>query len=65
MQPVEVAASESSEVQVPGPTYGTLPGVANVSSSRVGYDCDPDHAASKGQPLDGVEGWGVEDGEVG
>lgn len=45
------------EETVPEPTYTTMPGIESVSSSRVGYDCDCDHTASKGRSLAGTEGW--------
>jgi hypothetical protein len=60
MQPEEAQALE--------PTFATLPGIASINSVYAGYDCGEEcggsHLEHKGEPLDGVMGWGEDDDEV-
>jgi hypothetical protein len=54
---------------IPEPTFGTAPGIASVNSVySYADDCgddEADHKSLKGESLDGVMGWGDDDGEVG
>lgn len=54
---------------MPVATFGTHETIPSVSSSRVGYECgedcgQPQHE-HEGEELDGVMGWGAEDGNAG
>ena len=60
MQPDQISE------QIPEPTFGTAPGIASVNSVYA-YDCGDegaDHLSLKGESLDGIMGWGDDDGDA-